>query len=1018
MTRRFLTITAPALVDTFFQRARANIVGDLRATLSAAKLDPKSIEAGHKIIAARSTVLSRIHAALQNLHNNPLEGKESTNELYLRFTNHPTEGQNLRAIKEKDAIVNLQKNLIQAQKNEKVSAENLVVLARIAKNLGIETHFIEEAKKSGLPSVKEFEEISNLVQKQILQSFVENPIHHVKKMTVADEREMLLYHLDRCRKDSADLVRRFPRAVKMENIRLSTWAGDMDGKPHIQPSHGVIFEHESQTKFFDSLAKMLEDVADEIDLDGKDGNFLRQTILKKIREIQKKSADKILIGDEAKNCEKEIISAFEEFEKSHPELLTTSFHTAKNYVTNSSCKTAENGFTTREEIGNTLKAFAEIAEICSSENPELRKKFGGEIDPKKLAENFDSFSDATKRQVICALEAMSMHSKHEHIISQFDCEKSSYVTAIAFFAAVKNSAKYLKDSEFLRKYYGEKSKETGFDLHAQIFSAATLENIEKAVVELSPLAEEKKTIERLVEFTAAMLADPEILDHLKKSGGVVRQTRSNSDGSASFGAQAVSIRYLEADIAIQKMVEEAGLKLEILSGIGANDIDRMAPLTTSLMETAYTVQGGDAQHVTSFRLSSLLTKDPRNRSQEALISLKEKYADRLDEFESLLDFYQHEHLASEEGFEIELEGKKVKSAHLSHRGPIPGTVVQYLGNLSSRPDSRIGNVSGGGFLLNSFANWHQSVYNPTMRRIGAISLQRASGMSTFLMAPFYHAAEADPELLHDFNQIPAIRNTNLAAIFALGTADPKSFLLANGVFDLGMTDDDLQIVIRNTAKNYENFLKITDEEERKNYAAKNNLTAADDIRAGHLCYQLEGTKNVLRNALVPLIEKSSPEIRDDLEKIFQRAEANGSLKNYHREVIAACEILTHDETLDLETKKTLACIAQQIANVRREGNFFDTRADQIKKAHDALESGDRKGFETACEWLAIIMRSAGNPVSPGRKTEELFPYFSGAGNFETAVSMEHLLREKSPELRFKPHECDALRGAAVWIDRR
>lgn len=63
------------------------------------------------------------------------------------------------------------------------------------------------------------------------------------------------------------------------------------------------------------------------------------------------------------------------------------------------------------------------------------------------------------------------------------------------------------------------------------------------------------------------------------------------------------------------------------------------------------------------------------------------------------------------------------------------------------------------------------------------------------------------------------------------------------------------------------------------------------------------------------------------------------------------------------------------------------------------------------------MRSAGSPVSPGRKTEELFPYFSGEGNFETAFSMEHLLSDKSPKLGFKPLECDALQET-TWIDRR
>lgn len=98
MTRTFLARTAAALArpssantNLLFQAARTDIIGGLREALFVAKLNPKSIAAGHKIIAARSTAFSRLHAALQNLYNNPLEEKESTNDLYLRFTNHPTE---------------------------------------------------------------------------------------------------------------------------------------------------------------------------------------------------------------------------------------------------------------------------------------------------------------------------------------------------------------------------------------------------------------------------------------------------------------------------------------------------------------------------------------------------------------------------------------------------------------------------------------------------------------------------------------------------------------------------------------------------------------------------------------------------------------------------------------------------------------------------------------------------------------------------------------------------------------
>ena len=61
----------------------------------------------------------------------------------------------------------------------------------------------------------------------------------------------------------------------------------------------------------------------------------------------------------------------------------------------------------------------------------------------------------------------------------------------------------------------------------------------------------------------------------------------------------------------------------------------------------------------------------------------------------------------------------------------------------------------------------------------------------------------------------------------------------------------------------------------------------------------------------------------------------------------------------------------------------------IRDAYEALKAGDDNAFDVSCELLAIIMRSAGNPLSPGRKTDELFPYFSDRGK-KTVVSCDHL----------------------------
>ena len=1022
------TVAIMDKINPMFVGAKAEIVVDLREAAESRGRGSDSFNVGHKIIAARSTLLSRLYGQLQNLYANPLQGfadiakkdsklraaiidkiEESSPDVSL--TMHPTEGQNQRAIKEKDAIVKLQVNLISAVESEEVTGENLVVLARIAKDLGIDATFVEEAKKSGLPSLQEFKKISRLVQKEIIKSFVENPIHHVTKMTVDDERELLSYHMKRCKWDTASLVTRFPGIITMKNVELRSWAADMDGKPHVKSGHGLIFEHKVQNEFFSALIERLEDVADEMDLNGQNGDSLRLEVIEKLHKIHEESAKRILVGDEAAKYEAQISSLMEEFEKGQEQPLGTLFAEAQNFVKDSGCKVATIGFSTREEIDNTLKAFAEVAKICIEKNPELRAEIGDEIDEEKLAkfflkyaaderitktlaENFDQLPDGSKkgeidvkRQVLCAMEAMSLHPNHEHIISQFDCKKSSFVAALAFFEVVKNSARHLAKVESLKKHYDEKSAAAGFDMHAQLFSDEAITNIEKSVVELSPLAEERETIERLIPFTRAMLDDPDICEYIRKSGGIVRQTRSNSDGSDSCGAQLVSALYLKADIAIQEMVKEAGFELKLLAGMGNNDSDRMAPLSIEGMSSRYTAQGGDMQHLNGNRFSIMLAREVGNPSQEAWTAFAEKYKDRMGEVDALLEFYYEKHYASEKGCLVEFDGKKTWSGYTTHRGPIPGTVVaKYLTNLSSRTDSRTGDVGADGFEGNSAEDFHKSVYNDKMRRIGATALQRATGLQSFLLAPFFEAPDVDLELLHDFCAIPSICNSNLVGLFALGTADMESFLLANGL-NFEVPDDAIPL----TAEIYKEFLQIEDPKELEEFAKKHGLDSLEGVRVAHLCYQIQGAKFALRNMISPLIEKSSPEVKAAMEAVFKSAESGAYNKEYHKEVLAASEILAHDQAIDLETRQTIACVAQQIANVRREGNFYDTRKELVKEAHDALESGDKDAFNKSCEKQAIIMRSAGNPLSPGRKTEELLRYF--VSSLTTVFPMNHLLLE-------------------------
>jgi hypothetical protein len=162
-----------------------------------------------------------------------------------------------------------------------------------------------------------------------------------------------------------------------------------------------------------------------------------------------------------------------------------------------------------------------------------------------------------------------------------------------------------------------------------------------------------------------------------------------------------------------------------------------------------------------------------------------------------------------------------------------------------------------------------------------------------------------------------------------------------------------------------------------------------------MCYHISNSRKVLRNALSPLIHKSSLAVKEAMEEIFIEAESSNGLinKNYGNLVIKACEILVNDQALNLQTKQSFACAAQQIANVRQAGHFYDTRKLLISNAHDALEAKDVEKFDESCDFLARIMRSAGNPLSPGRKTHELIEYFHDRYGEKAAIPLGHLVEK-------------------------
>ncbi len=1004
-----------------FLESQRDIIGDLNSEIAESGLDRSSVEVGHKIIAARTTLLPRLYLDLELAFKDPLAylkskvGEKSVrerikqNSTLLRYTGHPTEGQNLLAVTTKDLLVDLS-TLLSIVRHLKDADPSLLTelmpeisarLGGIAREFGIKDDVLAEfIAEERAPTFEEFEEVAANIRSAMIKDFVARPLHHTEKMTVEQEREMLIYHATRCRKHMAGLAARYEE-IEVDDIKATTWGCDMDGKPHVTSGDGVIFEYASQQSFFEVLYKTLLEKADELTMNRLDVEEFREKVLDLVERIIGESEGNLLLGDESKESAKSILTAIEEFEETLEEEIN--FEEVKNFIRNSDCKVMSNGFSTREEIDKTRTAFTEAVVFYLAEKPELSDEIAVDLEKPEfdmedinkmasyvirnsgdeemmriIASQFAEKTPDTKRQLMMMMEAAVLHPKHEHVISQFSCEVADEKAVIALFEIAKHLPKYHREIPHFAEYYAARSEEAGFDIAEQLFSDTAQERAAVAMLEPSPLAETRDTTDRIIGFTAEMLADPDIVDYIRRSGGTVRQTRSKSDGSAASGPDEITIRYLEADFAVAKMVKDAGFKFSRLNGIGANDIERMAPWDLSLlmdseeeMEDGITVQGGDAQHQTANRLLYLLLRD-KDRSKEAWPEFMEKYEGREDEIGELLEFYYQSHQRSEEGIDVEIDSRVTKSGFLTHRGSIPGEVVGFLNRLSSRPGGRKGDTKSE-VTRNETDKWHEVVYNPDMRRIGAISLQRATGFPTFVTAPRSRdpiLAGFDTEMVADFQTIPAINNNNVSAIFALGCIDPRVFLLTNGI---NLEDIEEETLAENAA-NYAKLLDLRAEDrldELEELAIEVGFDTPEGMRFGHLSYQLEGARHVLRNSISPLLRDCNPATKASLEIIFTEAE-EGIVKDYGPLVQGALELVVSDPAIDLDFKKTLACVSQQVENIRRPGNFYDTRFDLTKQAHEALEIRDEDEFKKSCEWLAIIMRSAGNPLSPGQKTHEIF----------------------------------------------
>jgi hypothetical protein len=82
-----------------------------------------------------------------------------------------------------------------------------------------------------------------------------------------------------------------------------------------------------------------------------------------------------------------------------------------------------------------------------------------------------------------------------------------------------------------------------------------------------------------------------------------------------------------------------------------------------------------------------------------------------------------------------------------------------------------------------------------------------------------------------------------------------------------------------------------------------------------------------------------------------------------------------------KTRETFFCVQRQTQNVRNFG-FYDLRKSLVLEAHRASQDGDKAAFDEAAKNLGIITRSVGNPLSPGRKEQELSPYFHCLSDLE------------------------------------
>ena len=129
-------------------------------------------------------------------------------------------------------------------------------------------------------------------------------------------------------------------------------------------------------------------------------------------------------------------------------------------------------------------------------------------------------------------------------------------------------------------------------------------------------------------------------------------------------------------------------------------------------------------------------------------------------------------------------------------------------------------------------------------------------------------------------------------------------------------------------------------------------------------YHVVKAKSVLRNIVTPLIFHSDENVKELVNKILEEVELSyQTFIDFDEPVIKVLDVLVNDQSQEISDRKVYLAIAQQIHNVRKPNHYFDTRKELILQASDAMEWQDDKSFNQATDLLAIITRSAGNPVS-------------------------------------------------------